>query len=64
MRMRQIATDAHLPEGLVRGGVEEAAAAPAHRAMVGGLHAHADAHAARDAAARPGPALDHMARQM
>ena len=64
MRMRQIATDAHLPGGVVRGHVAEAAAAPAHRALVGDLHAHADAHAARDAAARHAAALDHMARQM
>ena len=42
MRMRQIATDTHLPEGVVQHHVAEQAAAPGHAALVSALHAHAE----------------------
>ena len=37
MRMRQIATDTHLPEGVVQHHVAEQAAAPGHAALVSAL---------------------------
>ena len=63
MRIRQIATDTHLPAGFVEGHVSEQASAPAHRSLVGGLHAHADAHAAQEDADRHAASLADMARQ-
>ena len=44
MRIRQIATDTHLPFGLVAHHVHQHAAASAHAGLVGSLHSHVDAH--------------------
>ena len=63
MRMRQIATDTHLPEGVVHHHVAEQSAAPGHAAFVSALHAHADARARGELAAGQAHALRHMERQ-
>ena len=44
MRMRQIATDTHLPFGVVTHHVHEQATAPVHAGLVRSLHAQSDAH--------------------
>ena len=63
MRMRQIATDTHLPEPFVRGHVHEQATAPVHRDLVASLHAHSDAYQGQDVADAHAGTLADLERQ-
>ena len=63
MRMRQIATDTHLPFGVVTHHVHEQATAPVHAGLVRSLHAQSDAHHAGQSQAAHAATLGGLAAQ-
>ena len=63
MRIRQIATDTHLPLGFVTHHVHEQATAPVHADLVGSLHTQSDAHHAGRTQAAHAATLDGLAAQ-